>query len=75
MLLAVELSNQKLKDKELKATPRWLWYANFLLGEAMRASNPKRAIVAYKTYLEHAAPEDAYRADAERALQVLKPPR
>ena len=75
LMMAVDLSGKKLADKKLKSTPRWLWYANFLLGEALRTSNPKRAIVAYKTYLEHAAEEDAYRGDAERALRALKPPR
>jgi predicted Zn finger-like uncharacterized protein len=55
-----------------KPRPAWMFDAHFLLAEAMRASgNTDRAIEHYKRYLASAPPDNAYRPDAERALQSL----
>jgi predicted Zn finger-like uncharacterized protein len=58
-------------SEERKHTPGWLWHANFLLGEAIRDSDPKRALVAYREFIRLTTPENAYRHDAEAAVQEL----
>ncbi|HHH31176.1 MAG TPA: tetratricopeptide repeat protein, partial [Polyangiaceae bacterium] len=58
--------------EERKQTPAWLWNANWLLGEALRNSDPKRALKAYKEFLRLSTSENAYRPDAEKAVEELE---
>jgi predicted Zn finger-like uncharacterized protein len=61
-----------LADVKGKSLPVWLFDAHFLFAEAMRASGGKdKAITSYRRYLELAPAGNAYRVDAERALQSL----
>jgi predicted Zn finger-like uncharacterized protein len=60
-----------VREANLPNAPGWLWHANLLLGDALRASNKDRAIEAYKEFLRQAPPENAYREDAKRALEQL----
>ena len=53
-------------------SPGWLWNANWLLGEALRNTDPVRAVKAYKEFLRLATSENAYRSDAEAALDQLE---
>jgi predicted Zn finger-like uncharacterized protein len=63
---AIQVSEAK------KQTPVWLFDAYFLYAEAMRGAGQKeKAIHGYKRYLELAPVQNAYRTDAERALQSL----
>ncbi|UQA63747.1 zinc-ribbon domain-containing protein [Polyangium aurulentum] len=62
----------ELADVKGKPVPVWLFDAHFLFAEAMRASGGKdKAITSYRRYLELAPAGNAYRVDAERALQSL----
>jgi tetratricopeptide (TPR) repeat protein len=62
----------ELADAKGKSPPVWLFDAHFLFAEAMRASGQKdKAIASYRRYLELAPAGNAYRVDAERALQSL----
>jgi predicted Zn finger-like uncharacterized protein len=63
---AVDIVNER------KQTPGWLWNANWLLGEALRGSEPKRAVIAYKEFLRLSTSENAYRSDAEVALDAIE---
>ena len=58
--------------EERKQTPAWLWNANWLLGESLRRSDPKRALKAYKEFLRLSTSENAYRPDAEKAVDELE---
>ncbi|EYF03927.1 tetratricopeptide repeat protein [Chondromyces apiculatus] len=52
--------------------PPWLFDAYFLLAESMRATgNKEKAIRGYQRFLELAPRENAYRTDAQQALQSL----
>ncbi|MCA9620060.1 MAG: tetratricopeptide repeat protein, partial [Myxococcales bacterium] len=57
---------------ERKQTAVWLWKANFLLGETLRNSDPKRALTAYEEFMRLAKSENAYWADAKAAVEQLK---
>ena len=57
---------------ERKQTPGWLWNANWLLGEAVRATDPKRAVIAYREFLRLTPSDNAYRADAKQAIEQLE---
>ena len=61
----------KLSKSDPKSSG-WLWNANFLLGEALRISDPKRALEAYREYIKQTNPNNAYRPDAERAIEELE---
>jgi predicted Zn finger-like uncharacterized protein len=58
--------------EQRKQTPGWLWNANFLLGEALRDSDKERARRAYKEFIRLSTAENAYRRDAERAIEALE---
>ena len=66
LLAAVDLAETSKRAKG------WLWNANFLLGEALRRRNPKRAIVAYRAFLRLSKTDNGYRADAVKALEGLE---
>ena len=71
LISAVDLVTQKLETKQIPSAPRWLWQANFLLGEALRTTDKPRAIEAFRAYLKMCSPDDAYRTDAEEAIKQL----
>ncbi|WP_437590783.1 tetratricopeptide repeat protein [Sorangium sp. So ce1000] len=55
-----------------RSTPPWLFDAHFLLAEALRATNDReKAILHYQRFLETAPTDNAYRRDAEQALESL----
>ncbi|WP_438007983.1 tetratricopeptide repeat protein [Sorangium sp. So ce321] len=55
-----------------RSTPPWLFDAHFLLAEALRATNDReRAVRHYQRFLETAPTDNAYRRDAEQALESL----
>lgn len=55
-----------------RSTPPWLFDAHFLLAEALRAANNReKAIHHYERFLETAPTDNAYRRDAEQALESL----
>ncbi|WP_437279616.1 tetratricopeptide repeat protein [Sorangium sp. So ce375] len=55
-----------------RSTPPWLFDAHFLLAEALRATNNReRAVRHYQRFLETAPLDNAYRRDAEQALESL----
>ncbi|WP_437531611.1 tetratricopeptide repeat protein [Sorangium sp. So ce726] len=55
-----------------RSTPPWLFDAHFLLAEALRATNNReKAIHHYQRFLETAPTDNAYRRDAEQALEGL----
>jgi tetratricopeptide (TPR) repeat protein len=55
-----------------RSTPPWLFDAHFLLAEAMRSTgNREKAIRSYQRFLELAPRDNAYRKDAEQALEGL----
>ncbi|WP_437744106.1 tetratricopeptide repeat protein [Sorangium sp. So ce1504] len=55
-----------------RSSPPWLFDAHFLLAEALRAANNReKAIHHYQRFLETAPTDNAYRRDAEQALEGL----
>ncbi|XXX82702.1 tetratricopeptide repeat protein [Sorangium sp. So ce134] len=55
-----------------RSAPPWLFDAHFLLAEALRATNERdKAVRHYQRFLETAPTDNAYRRDAEQALQSL----
>ncbi|MGK3974515.1 tetratricopeptide repeat protein [Sorangium sp. So ce118] len=55
-----------------RSRPPWLFDAHFLLAEALRATNDReKAIRHYERFLETAPTDNAYRRDAEQALESL----
>jgi tetratricopeptide (TPR) repeat protein len=55
-----------------RSTPPWLFDAHFLLAEAMRATNNRdKALRSYRRFLELAPRDNAYRQDAEQAVEAL----
>jgi predicted Zn finger-like uncharacterized protein len=58
-----------------RAPPVWLFDAHFLLAEALRMTGQAaKAIEHYRSFLMSAPKDNAYRIDAERALQSLGAP-
>jgi tetratricopeptide (TPR) repeat protein len=51
--------------------PAWLFDAHFLLAEALRGTDRVQAIMHYRRFLTTAPRDNAYRADAEKALEAL----
>jgi len=64
---AVDLAEASLKP----SSPTWLPDAYFRLAEAIRGSDPKKAIEYFNKFLDKTGVENAYRADALRALEAL----
>ncbi|WP_437958844.1 tetratricopeptide repeat protein [Sorangium sp. So ce119] len=55
-----------------RSAPPWLFDAHFLLAEALRATNDReKAIRHYQRFLETAPTDNAYRRDAQQALESL----
>jgi len=71
LLAAVDQVEEMLKTKKMRSSPRWLWHANFNLGQALRNTDKKRALKAFETYYHKAGPDDAYRNDAKEAIIAL----
>ncbi len=71
LLAAVDQVDKMLETKKLRSTPPWLWQANYNLGQALRNSDKKRALKAFKAYYDHVTPDDAYRKDAKQAILDL----
>jgi cellulose synthase operon protein C len=55
-----------------KPWPAWLWNANLLLAEGIRDSDPKRSLQAYQAFMSMTNSENAYREEAEKAIDELK---
>jgi len=68
---AVDGAAKVLEEKKSAQPPAWLADANYQLGEALRIKKKERALKAYVAYLKLAAPDDAYRKDAESAVKLL----
>ncbi|WP_437938739.1 tetratricopeptide repeat protein [Sorangium sp. So ce341] len=61
-----------LAEAPERSTPPWLFDAHFLLAEALRATNDReKAIRHYQRFLETAPTDNAYRRDAQQALESL----
>ncbi|WP_437968531.1 tetratricopeptide repeat protein [Sorangium sp. So ce260] len=61
-----------LGESPERSTPPWLFDAHFLLAESLRATNNReKAIRHYQRFLETAPTDNAYRRDAEQALESL----
>jgi tetratricopeptide (TPR) repeat protein len=54
------------------AKPAWLWNANYLLAEGLRNKDPKRALQAYEAFKKLTNAQNAYYADAEKAISEIK---
>lgn len=53
--------------------PGWLARANFLAGEAINTSDPEKAVGYLTEYIKLSPLDDAYRSDAQRLIEKLKP--
>ncbi len=52
--------------------PAWLWNAHYLLAETVRQSEPKTALASYKEFVKLTNTENAYRAEAQRAIEEIE---
>ena len=69
-VLAVNLA-QKATEERHVGSPKWLFEANYYVGESLRFKDKARALAAYQAYLKQAPPDDVYRRDAEDAIKQL----
>jgi tetratricopeptide (TPR) repeat protein len=53
--------------------PGWMADAHFLVAETYRPTAKEKAIYHFQEFLRLAPPDNAYRVDATRALEELKP--
>jgi tetratricopeptide (TPR) repeat protein len=67
----VELDKALTASESSETKPPWLFDAHFLLAESIRGVDRPKAITHYQRFLELAPTDNAYRPDAERALQSL----
>lgn len=69
---AIELDRAiTLAEAADRSQPVWLFDAHFLLAEAVRGTDKEKAIRHYRRFLETAPTDNAYRIDAEKALESL----